>query len=477
MALTPVRELITRLGFTIDDAEARRYNRMLSNLGQKIRRVGRTLSIFVTAPIVGLGTAFVKAAADAEETESKFKEVFSSITDEADATAKALAKDFDLANSSAQEMLSTTGDILVGFGFTEKAALDLSKQVNSLAVDIASFKNVQGGAAQASNAITKALLGEREMLKGIGIAILEEDVKLKIAQLTAEGMTFATNRQAKSFATLQLVIDRSTKAIGDYGRTSGSTTNQARKMRQRFIELSVTFGKVLLPAATELLKMLTGLLEWLNSFSPGARKLIVIIAGITAALGPLLLVVGTIVTLVASLPLLIAAAIAAVGALGLLIGEDIAAFIEGRKSVFGLIIEGVGKALDFIGTQIQKMIDAAVEYLSKTWLGWIAEHVTPWIEKIKATAAAVGIPGVRSLAASSASLTGAFGGPGAALLSRGGLPPGVSRAGDVNVGITMNMTGVSESSAVAVGQETAEAVQRLMGEAQSRGAVTPRMAP
>ncbi|MCK5642495.1 MAG: hypothetical protein KAJ19_16935, partial [Gammaproteobacteria bacterium] len=161
-----VRELVTLLGFQIDDADARRYEKRLQKLGKTIRGIGRTFSLFVTAPIVALGGSFIKVAADAEETESKFREVFRGITDDADAMAAALSKDFDLANTTAQEMLATTGSLLVQFGFSTDAALKMSKQVSALSVDIASFENVQGGAARASQAITKALLGEREMLKG-----------------------------------------------------------------------------------------------------------------------------------------------------------------------------------------------------------------------------------------------------------------------------------------------------------------------
>lgn len=476
MAFGVIRELVTRLGFTIDDAEARRYERRLKNLGRTIRGVGRSLSLFVTAPIVALGGSFIKAAADAEETDSKFKEVFKSIAEEADATAKALAKDFDLANVSAQEMLSSTGDILIGFGFTEKAALDLSRQVNSLAVDIASFKNVQGGAAQASNAITKALLGEREMLKGIGIAILEEDVKLKIAQLTTEGMTFATNRQAKSFATLQLVIDRSAKAIGDYNRTQGSATNQARKLRQQFIELSVTFGKVLLPVFTDLVKVLGSVLEWFNSFSPAARKAIVIIAGIVAALGPLLFVLGSIVALLLAIPTLAIAAVVAVGALGFLIGEDIAAMLQGRKSVFGLILAAVVRAFGFLLDKAKETITSVITFLTEVWTKWIATHIQPWLDRIERAAKFAGLGGGPQSRTSAA----------LGLLTLGPALQGARAVGNVfqpadqsNVTINLDQTinaapGMSEG---VIARESATEVQRLFDEALSLGAGAPRMAP
>ena len=95
----------------------------------------------------------------------------------AEDTAKTFRQSFGLSRKAAKQLLGDTGDLLVGFGFTEDAALDLSKKVNELAVDLASFTNFSGGAEGASLALTKALLGERESIKSLGIAITEADLK------------------------------------------------------------------------------------------------------------------------------------------------------------------------------------------------------------------------------------------------------------------------------------------------------------
>lgn len=514
-----IRELITRLGFTIDDAEARRYNRMVSNLGKKLRSVGRTMSLFVTAPIVAMGGAFIKVAADAEETESKFREVFRGINDEADAMAKGLSKDFDVANVTAQEMLSTTGSLLVQFGFTTEAALEMSNQVAALSVDIASFENVQGGAERASLAITKALLGEREMLKGINKVVLEEDVTKKIAILRAQGMTFETNRQAKAIATLTLVTEQSERAIGDYSRTQESATNRTRKLRQQFIDLSVKLGKVLLPLYTDLVEVLTDVVEWLNSLSPAGRKTIIIIAGIAAALGPLLIVLGSIigaltaiVGLVGIIPILVIAAVAAIAALGFLIMDDIKAFTEGRKSVFGLIFDGaktiidrilnylsetwlgdIAEFLDPLFTKSKELMDNVLEYLAGIWDDWIKAHVQPWIDRVAALAESVGIgvpeaertPAARAVreAASAAFFTSSVGAPFKLLrdaFSLGQASPQLASAGAItnsNVTVNMEVTAAPGESAEATGQAAIRELNRTLGEAASKGAITPRIAP
>ena len=142
-----------------------------------MKRTGDTVLKGFTAPLLGLGVTAVKLASDFEETQSKFNTVFKDIRSDADLTAKNLSDNFGLSSKASLQLLSDTGDLLTGFGFTQEEALKLSKEVNELAVDLASFTNFSGGAEGASLALTKALLGERESIKQLGIAITEADLK------------------------------------------------------------------------------------------------------------------------------------------------------------------------------------------------------------------------------------------------------------------------------------------------------------
>ena len=204
----------------------------------------------VTGALVDLGAESLQAASDAEETLNKFSVVFQDVSEESDKMAKDLAKNYGLARSEARALLADTGDLLTGFGFTGEAALDLSGQVQRLAVDLASFSNFAGGAEGASQALTKALLGERESVKALGISIQEEDVKKEVARLKTEGMTFATERQAKAQATLNIAIRQSQNAIGDFARSQDSYANQTRILESRIKDLKEGIGATLLPVAT-----------------------------------------------------------------------------------------------------------------------------------------------------------------------------------------------------------------------------------
>jgi hypothetical protein len=189
-------------------------------------------------------------ARDAEETTNKFKTVFSSMESAATKTAKTLAASFGLAHSTAMELLGDTGDLLVGFGFTEKSALELSKNVNELAIDLASFTNFSGGAEGASLALTKALLGERESIKSLGIAITEADLKGFAAD---QGLVWGElDRVAKAQVTYELALKQSSKASGDFARTQDDLANQERILSEKFKELKEDLGTALLPAFQDL---------------------------------------------------------------------------------------------------------------------------------------------------------------------------------------------------------------------------------
>ncbi len=233
--------------------------------------------IVVVAAVKQIGKVtkeLIKAASEAEETDNKFKVVFQDISEEADKTAKNLSRDFGLSSNAAKTLLSDTGDLLTGFGFTGESALDLSKQVNELAVDLASFTNFSGGAEGASQALTKALLGERESVKSLGISILDTDVKAKVLELTQKGMVFETERQAKAYATLLIAQEQSKNAIGDFERSSASFANQTRITSARLEDLKVTLGDQLLPVANVGVGLFNDLLESTNGAAEGVGKFV-----------------------------------------------------------------------------------------------------------------------------------------------------------------------------------------------------------
>tara|TARA_R100000734_G_scaffold2342_1_gene2414 strand:- start:7 stop:2040 length:2034 start_codon:yes stop_codon:yes gene_type:complete len=271
----------------------RKSTRSIKRFGSKMQGFGQTLTRNITLPVIGLGAAAVKLASDFEETQSKFNTVFKDISDNAQEASKELSSSFGLSSRASMQLLSDTGDLLTGFGFTQEEALKLSTEVNQLAVDLASFTNFSGGAEGASLALTKALLGERESIKQLGIAITEADLKQFAAD---QGLVFKElGRVEKANLTFQLALKQSANAVGDFARTSDSFANQLRQLKSDLEDVAVELGVELLPIAKSLVVGLRDLTKFTSQFSSEQKKGALKVAGFAAALGPILTVGGKLV--------------------------------------------------------------------------------------------------------------------------------------------------------------------------------------
>ena len=291
----------------------RKANDTMEQTADKFISVGGAMTTAVTLPILGIGAALVKTASDAEETASKFNTVFRDIKDSANDIADSLSTDFGLSSDASKKLLSDTGDLLTGFGFTQQQALDLANEVNQLAVDLASFTNFAGGAEGASVALTKALLGESEQAKALGIVIRQDSdeyITLVKEGMELEGLTLL---QAKAMAALVIATNQSQNAIGDYARTSESTANQMKLLGQDLNDLSVSFGERLLPAANELIQVGSDLIEWLTNLDDGTKDAIIRVASLAATIGPLILGVGLAIKAFAALKVALASTLGPIG--------------------------------------------------------------------------------------------------------------------------------------------------------------------
>jgi hypothetical protein len=251
-----VAESRKKMGKLSDTAE--KQNKTLSKLKGGFIALGAVLA---GAVVLGF-TKALKAASNFEEANQKFGVTFRGVSKEANAMRQDLVKNYNMSSSAATTLLANTGDLLSGFGFTGEAALDLAGKTNKLAADLASFANVP--VAQASEAITKGLLGERESMKQLGIAILDADVKQRLLEKGQNKLTGGALRQAKAQATLELAMEQSKNAIGDVARSSDSTANIMKRFQNVAEDLQVVVGQ-------KLLKFIKPLIVELDKFIKSAE--------------------------------------------------------------------------------------------------------------------------------------------------------------------------------------------------------------
>ena len=189
---------------------------------------------------------FIGFASAAEEIETKFEAVYASTLTAANVIAGDLASSFDLADSTAKEMLSNIGDLLTGFGFTGAEALAMADKVSRLGIDLASFTNYSKGASGATEALTKLLLGETEQAKSLGIVVRQGSDEYKGRVAALQEMEGVSLLQAKAMTALAMATEQSKNALGDYDRTQDGVANRQRKVEEAFKAAKEEVGEAII---------------------------------------------------------------------------------------------------------------------------------------------------------------------------------------------------------------------------------------
>jgi hypothetical protein len=274
------------------DAALSRADKKLKDFGESAKRIGQTLSVSLTAPLAIAGGAAVKMASDYEESLNKVSVAFKGSSADVKAFAKTTLKSFGIAEGTALDMAALFGDMATSMGLTTKDAAAMSKSLVGLAGDMASFKNMN--IEEVTTALNGVFTGETESLKRLGIVMTEANVK---AFALSKGITAkyeAMSQGEKVMLRYQYVMNSTKNAQGDFARTSDGAANQMRIFQETMKELGVTFGQVVLPAVTKMIKAFNSVLGYLKDLSPEAKTFVLTLAGIAAATGPLLYLAGTV---------------------------------------------------------------------------------------------------------------------------------------------------------------------------------------
>lgn len=265
----------------------------VESLGKSLQQTGKRMTLSLTAPIVGLGAAAIKMASDAEEAANKFDVVMGASASRVRERLVRLTQTIPMTTAEMETMAAGIQDLLVPLGLARGEAADMSADMVELAGDLASFNNV--AAEVPLEAIKSALAGMSRPLRQFGVDVSQSRLETLALE---EGLIQAgqeMDNAARAQAVMIAVQRDSTDAMGDAARTAGSTANMMRFLRRDVKQLGIEMGQTLMPVARDLLGRISGLLERLRDMSPEARETTIKIAGLAAAMGPVLLLSGSLI--------------------------------------------------------------------------------------------------------------------------------------------------------------------------------------
>lgn len=259
----------------------------------KMKDIGQTLSISLTAPLSLAGGAAIKMASDFNESLNKVDVAFKSSSAEVKAFAKTSMSSFGIAEGSALEMASLFGDMATSMGLTTSQAAKLSTSLVGLAGDLSSFKNI--GIDEATTALNGVFTGETESLKRLGIVMTEANLKAFALSKGIKANYETMSQGEKVLLRYNYVMNATKNAQGDFERTQGGSANQMRMFNEGLKELGVQFGQIILPAFTKIVTALNGFIKYISQADAGTKTFVLALSGIAAISGPLLFLAGTVI--------------------------------------------------------------------------------------------------------------------------------------------------------------------------------------
>lgn len=307
-------------GLDAAEKQMRASAKRIERIGANMARTGQNLTLAVTAPLAAMGVASFRAASDAAELESAFRQTFGAMSKDMEAWAQTTGDAMGRSTQELQNAANTFGIFFNQAAPTKQAAADLSKQFTVLAQDLSSFYNTSPD--EALQKLRSGLSGESEPLRDFGVFLNEATVAQKALQMGLAATTKELTDQDKILARANLIMEATANAQGDVARTSDGTANRVRAAKAAFEELQVAIGQKLLPAITPLINGLANLLNQFNRLPSGVQTTVVVFAALAAAIGPVAFIAGNLIKLFAPL----AASIATVQAQALLGGVAISKF-------------------------------------------------------------------------------------------------------------------------------------------------------
>lgn len=354
-----IRDIGILFGYKVDQASEQKVEGSIKSLKSMASKVLGAVGI--TLSVAGIKSAIdgcVEVASSIEEMQNKFDVVFGDMRNEVDKWAQEYSDAIGRNKNDIKTYLADQQNLLVGFGMTRQAGAEMAEQMTSLALDLASFGNMDETASV--NAMTKAVMGESEAAKTLGAVLNDSTRAQAMATLGLKGTYDKLDQLTKMQVNYQAILQQSPDAIGDCQRSLDSYESTKKRYIAKLKEIKTIVGQFFLPTYQKILsigaKGLTMIRDWLQKLADltdklggSQRVLSVLAAAFTAMLVAMnLKKIGAAINGFTKLARAIglghgkALAFFAVFLLLALVIEDFISFMRGDKSLLGTMLERAG---------------------------------------------------------------------------------------------------------------------------------------
>lgn len=347
------RNLVARAGIDLSawEKNLKKMQKSLQKTSKKLQSVGKTMSMGVTAPIIGFATLATKGM---QESRMDFAKL--------EANALMAGVSVDRLNKHMKNLNAITGETdsnvealsnVMAAGFKNA---EMDKVIESLSGAVIKFPDtlkIEGLAdgLQETLATGKAIGPFAEMLERLGFKLDDFNVGLMRASKSGTEHQYILDTLAKAG------LSDVTKAYIENNQELIENANAQYNWKQQLLEI----GDKILPIFTRLTDILSKVMNAFNNLTPAQQDMVVNMAVVAASVGPVLIVVGKLIGSFKTIGAVIGALSGPIGLIVAAVAALVGVFVhlyktneEFRSSLDGLF-NGMKENFIVIGDMLKKL--------------------------------------------------------------------------------------------------------------------------